>query len=92
MIQSAVNYGRVLARALVTGLTTENQRFSSQLQQKASNPNVYLVSAVAGYSKSSLSLTAPSKWSYGEDAYFVSGCKNTCVVGEFLTLWLQMCR
>ena len=81
MIQSAFNYGRVLARALVTGLTTENQRFSNLLQQKANN-NVHLVSAVAGYSKSSVSVHNPSKWSYGEDAYFISSCKNAFVLGK----------
>lgn len=83
MLQSAVNYGRLLARAVVAGLTSENQRFSNKLQQTPNSKPVHFVSAVAGYSKAADSARShlQSKWCYGEDAYFISQTKNASVLG-----------
>lgn len=92
MLQSAVNYGRVLARAVVAGLTTENQRFTNQLQQhKSNNKPVHFISAVAGFSKATDSATSnlQSKWCYGEDAYFISRTKNASVLGMSCLLLYQ---
>ena len=84
MIQSAITVSRTLVRALVTGITTENQIFSSQhLQQQASKQRLHLVSAVAGFSKSFPPATHQTKWSYGEDAYFVASHRTAYVLGMF---------
>lgn len=90
MLQSAVTYGRLLARAVVAGLTSENQKFSSQLQHKPNAKPVHFVSAVAGFSKSADSAKSPlqSKWCYGEDAYFISQMKAASVLGKKIILCL----
>jgi len=88
MLLSAVTYGRVLARALVTGLTPENQRFSSQVQQKTASASqkpcgVHLVTAAAGFAKSSSVPHINKKWGYGDDAYFIERHKTASVIGGF---------
>lgn len=85
MIQSAFTYSRTLLRAFVTGVTAENQRFSNQhLQQQASKQRLHLISAVAGFSKSINPTVHQTKWSYGEDAYFIANHRATYVLGGFL--------
>jgi len=82
MIQSAFTYSRTLLRAFVTGVTAENQRFSNQhLQQQASKQRLHLISAVAGFSKSINPTVHQTKWSYGEDAYFIANHRATYVLG-----------
>lgn len=87
MIQSAFTYSRTVLRALVTGLTSENPRFSSQhlqQQQQATRQRLHLLTAVAGYSKSITPSPHLSKWSYGEDAYFISSHRTAYVLGKII--------
>ncbi|ELT91716.1 hypothetical protein CAPTEDRAFT_166817 [Capitella teleta] len=87
-MQSLVVYGRLLARAVVSGLNSEVA--VSQSSQPSWTPScsqctysrpLHLVTAIAGLSKSRALVPVKSKWSFGDDSCFSASQKLADVVG-----------
>ena len=91
-MQSALVYGRTVARALFSSLTNEFHQSSGSWQSSRnasyfrSEPNqlssLQLVTALSGFSKSSHTpAQILRKWSFGDDACFVASQKLADVIG-----------
>lgn len=77
-MQAVALYGRLVARAFVTGIHNEFQ------QLKPGTPHVqplHLVTGSAGFSKNVTKIAASSKWTFGDDAYFIARSKLADVIG-----------
>ncbi|XP_067952009.1 protein phosphatase PTC7 homolog [Watersipora subatra] len=83
-MNSLLTYGKVLvSRALTAGLSCAEARFSSHIPSNAvlTRRDLHLLTAVSGFSKSLNSIGRQSKWSYGEDAYFIARHPNGTIMG-----------
>ena len=85
-MQSVLLYGRLLARALATGI---NNEFHHQLTLKdapqstlAGRASLRLQTAFSGFSKSQSPSQVSNKWSFGDDACFIASHKSGEVLGE----------
>lgn len=85
-MQSLVLYGRVVARAVLSGFSEVQHQFSTS----ASNPHqahclprdLHLVTGLSGLSNKSYSPTQiTKKWSFGDDACFFARNKTSDVLG-----------
>ncbi|GFN92815.1 phosphatase ptc7-like protein [Plakobranchus ocellatus] len=76
-MQSVAQYGRIVARAIAAGIHNEFQLKSPYDRPKEP---LHFVSGVSGFSKS-LSKSNHSKWTFGDDAYFISRNKVADVIG-----------
>lgn len=84
-LHSLLSYGKVVvSRALAAGLSSSENRFAAQLPPNAaqSQQNAHLLAAVSGFSKSWNPVNRPSKWSYGEDAFFIARHVSGSVIGK----------
>ena len=77
-MQSVAQYGRIVARAIAAGIHNEFQLKSPYDRPKEP---LHFVSGVSGFSKS-LSKSNHTKWTFGDDAYFISRNKVADVIGE----------
>ena len=76
-MQSVVQYGRLLARAIVTGLNSEyHPRIKSPPQR-----DLCLVSAASGFGKTFSPAQITKKWRFGDDACFTANHKLGDVIG-----------
>lgn len=87
-MQSIVLYGRLLARAVVSGINDEFRHqwswSNSTSQQPSTNfaKDLHLVTASSGISKTGHSTAQiRKKWSFGDDACFIARQKKTDVLG-----------
>ena len=84
-MQSVILYGRLVARAFVSGVTddlkqlTWNSRYPSQTPTHI-RPLSFLT-ASSGISKTNQIPKIVSKWSFGDDAYFVAKNSSADVIG-----------
>ena len=88
-MQSAVVYGRLLARVIIAGFNTEFPyqipwRSDSSLQHTHINHarDFHLVTASSGISKSPSSVEVLKKWAFGDDACFIARHKLADVIGK----------
>ena len=79
-MQAVAQYGRLVARALVAGIHNE---FS--LKSGSSKQPLHLVTASSGFSKNVAKSSSLSKWTFGDDAYFVARSKSADVIGKSIT-------
>jgi hypothetical protein len=79
-MQSLAVYGRLVARAFVSGLHNE---FQLRPHSKVKGP-VHLVTGCSGFSKSVTKPPNFKSWSFGDDAYFVAKNKNFDVLGKMV--------
>ncbi|KAK7087157.1 protein phosphatase PTC7 homolog [Littorina saxatilis] len=77
-MQSVALYGRLVARALVAGIHNEFQLKPGTSTQKQP---LHLVTGSAGFSKSVTKNSAFSKWTFGDDAYFIARSRAADVIG-----------
>lgn len=77
VMQSVALYGRLVARALVAGIHNEFQLKPGQKQP------LHLVTGSSGFSKSLTKNSVLSKWTFGDDAYFIARSKAADVIGTF---------
>lgn len=78
-MQSVAQYGRIVARAIAAGIHNEFQ-LKSPFDRSKEQP-VHLVAGASGFSKSLTKTTNLSKWTFGDDAYFISRNKVADVIG-----------
>lgn len=78
VMQSVAQYGRIVARALAAGIHNEFQLKSPF--EKPKEP-LHLVTGASGFSKSLTKSSQLSKWTFGDDAYFISRNKVADVIG-----------
>ena len=85
-MQAVLLYGRVVARALASGITEfqvpQKNNSSTCAQQQSQLRSWHLVTASAGLSKSHSSAQIQTKWSYGDDAYFIACHNSGDVIGK----------
>lgn len=83
-MQSALSYGRFLARAVVSGFSSELQHRELSAPSLATSHchSLHLITASSGVSKSVSAAQITPKWCYGDDAYFVAVHKTADVIGE----------
>ncbi|CAG5118916.1 unnamed protein product, partial [Candidula unifasciata] len=79
-MQTVTHYSRIVARAIAAGLHSEFQIKSPLDSQKPKDP-LHLVSGISGYAKSVTKSSQVNKWTFGDDAYFVSRSKVADVLG-----------
>ena len=79
-MQAVALYGRLVARAIVTGIQNE----FTQLKPGSSHQKqpLHLVTGTSGFSKSVVNNSALNKCSFGDDAYFVTKSKTADVIGK----------
>ncbi|XP_064612186.1 protein phosphatase PTC7 homolog [Liolophura sinensis] len=75
-MQSVALYGRLLARAIVTGIHSE-----IQLKSSVDRKELQFVTGASGFSKSLSKPQGPKKWTFGDDAYFIARDKVADVIG-----------
>ena len=80
-MQSVVQYTRIFARALFTGIGAEVQPQWGNHQQQRRKQNLQLVTASSGISKTQRTSQFAKKWSFGDDACFVATHKLADVIG-----------
>ncbi|KAK0068898.1 Protein phosphatase PTC7 [Biomphalaria glabrata] len=77
-MQSVAQYGKFVVRAIAAGIHNEFQLKSPF--DKAKEP-LHLVTGTSGFSKSVSKSNQFSKWTFGDDAYFISRNKVADVLG-----------
>lgn len=76
-MQSVTLYGRLLARAIVTGFHNE-----FQIKPREKPKELHLVTGTSGFSKSAIPKSELlRKWTFGDDAYFIARNKVADVIG-----------
>ncbi|XP_067663217.1 protein phosphatase PTC7 homolog [Haliotis asinina] len=75
-MHSVALYGRLLARAIATGIHSE-----LQIQRERAREPLQLVTGSSGFSKTITKSTNTRKWAFGDDAYFISKNKTVDVIG-----------
>ena len=89
-MQSVVQYTRIFARALFTGIGAEVQPQWGNQQQQKQQRNLQLVTASSGISKTQRTSQFGKKWSFGDDACFVATHKLADVIGEgFVSIFMK---
>ena len=88
-MQALVQYGRLLARALVTGVHSELHLqpiagSAAACAQKNRPDTLHLVTASSGISKTNPAAQMLKKWSFGDDACFIRGHSKGDVLGKEL--------
>lgn len=78
-MHSVALYGRLLARAIATGIHSE-----LQIQRERAREPLQLVTGSSGFSKTITKSTNTRKWAFGDDAYFISRNKAVDVIGRYL--------
>lgn len=94
-MQSLAVYGRLLARAVVSGLNNEfalpqgaHPSWSpSTCSQCTFSRPLHLVTAASGLGKSQSPAQIMSRWSFGDDACFIAAQKLADVVGKWSESW-----
>ena len=86
-MQSVVQYTRIFARALFTGIGAEVQPQWGNHQQQRRKQNLQLVTASSGISKTQRTSQFAKKWSFGDDACFVATHKLADVIGK---IWVDV--
>lgn len=100
-MQSLVQYSRIFARALFTGIGAEVQPQWGTSHQHRQKQNLQLVTASSGISKTHQTSQFVKKWSFGDDACFIATHKLADVIGNlylhgnfkahgFVLLWLRL--
>ena len=77
-MQSVTQYGRIVARAIVAQFHNEFQ-VKSPVDKKEP---LHFVTGSSGFSKSVTQSSQLSKWTFGDDAYFISRNKVADVIGK----------
>ncbi|CAG5122817.1 unnamed protein product [Candidula unifasciata] len=77
-MQSVAQYGRIVARAIAAGIHNEFQLKSPF--DKPKEP-LHLVTGASGFSKSLTKSSNFTKWTFGDDAYFISRNRYADVIG-----------
>lgn len=80
-MHSVALYGRLVARAIVTGIHNE---FQLKTGARDSKQPLHLVTGSSGFSKSVAKSTALKKWTFGDDAYFIARNKVADVIGVYI--------
>jgi hypothetical protein len=85
-MQAVALYGRLVARAFVAGIHNEfqNVKPGSHVQP------LHFVTGASGFSKNvakSSTSNAYSKWTFGDDAYFIARSKTADVIGKCLIVF-----
>lgn len=79
-MQSVTLYGRLLARAIVTGFHNE-----FQIKPREKPKELHLVTGTSGFSKSAIPKSELlRKWTFGDDAYFIARNKVADVIGKYI--------
>ena len=91
-MQAVVLYGRAVARVVLAGLYNEVTPWPSNATSHCSasgitsshfsSPELHLITASSGYSKSNPPRHLTKKWSFGDDACFVAGHTLADVIGR----------
>ena len=100
-MQALAVYGRLLARAVVSGLNNElsfpqgssTPWTSTTCSQCTLSRPLHLVTAASGLAKSQSQAQVRTKWAFGDDACFVAAQKLADVIGESPTgpTYMQIC-
>ena len=77
-MQSVALYGRLVARAIVSGIHNE---FQLKSPREIPKDPLQLVTGHSGFSKT-LSPNTLRKWNFGDDAYFIARNKVADVIGK----------
>ena len=79
-MQSVAQYGRIVARAIAAQIHSANEYQIKSPFDKPKEP-LHFVTGASGFSKSSPNHLS-SKWTFGDDAYFISRNKEADVIGK----------
>ena len=81
-MQSVAQYGRIVARAIAAQIHSANEFQIKTPFDKPKEP-LHFVTGASGFSKSiSNPSHLSSKWTFGDDAYFITRNKEADVIGE----------
>ena len=82
-MQSVFVYGRIVARAVFSGITNDIQHQGPWSgSHNGSGRDLHLVTAASGLSKTQSPVQLRKKWSFGDDACFVANNKASDVIGK----------
>lgn len=85
-MQSVTLYGRLLARAIVTGFHNE-----FQIKPREKPKELHLVTGTSGFSKSAIPKSELlRKWTFGDDAYFIARNKVADVIGKLKYFFFEI--